>query len=107
MSRTEGVYGIVWRVVRSIPPGRVSTYGAVARMAGLPGRARLVGYAMHSVPSDGGVPWHRVVNSKGMISRHPDPMSGHMQRSLLEAEGVMFDGDGRIDLDRFGWTGGS
>lgn len=74
-------------------------------MAGLPGRARMVGYAMHSVPSGSDIPWHRVVNSQGTISRHPDPSFACIQRSLLEREGVVFDEGGRIDLARFAWRG--
>ena len=101
----EGPYQAIWRVVGSIPSGRVASYAAVARMAGLPGRARMVGYAMHSIPRGRGIPWHRVINSKGMISVHPDPAFGDIQRALLEQEGVVFDGAGRVDLARYGWEG--
>jgi methylated-DNA-protein-cysteine methyltransferase-like protein len=101
----EGPYQAIWRVVGSIPRGRVASYAAVARMAGLPGRARMVGYAMHSIPHGRGIPWQRVINSKGEISEHPDPAFGEMQRSLLEQEGVVFDSAGRVDLARYGWEG--
>jgi len=97
----------VYAVVRRIPTGRVATYGGVAREAGLPGRARQVGYALAGlgrgeVTED--VPWHRVVNARGEIStRAGGAAFERLQRSLLEAEGVAFDNRGRIDLDRHGW----
>ena len=90
-------------VVRRIPPGRVATYGQVARLAGLPGRARLAGYAMHSLPVGTSVPWHRVINGLGRVSRRRQPGGELTQRMLLEREGVRFGPSGRIDLDRFGW----
>ena len=93
-----------YRVVRRIPPGRVSTYGTVARVAGLPGRARQVGYALAALSGEHDVPWHRVVNAAGRISRRADgSVSERIQRSLLEDEGVRFDARDRIDLDRHGW----
>jgi methylated-DNA-protein-cysteine methyltransferase-like protein len=88
-------------VVRRIPRGRVATYGQVAELAGLPGQARQVGYAMAALDDDR-VPWHRVVNARGAISL---PAAGHsalIQRARLEAEGVVFAGD-RVSLDRFRW----
>ncbi len=89
-------------MVRSIPPGRVANYGLVALAAGLPGQARLVGYALHRLPDDTDVPWHRVVNVRGEISLYQHFGPGRTQRALLEAEGVSFDARGRIDLTRFG-----
>ena len=79
------------------------TYGVVARRAGLAGHARQVGYAMHALPDGTAVPWHRVVNAKGEISRRKSGSGGLIQRVLLEREGVRFNGRGRIDLERFGW----
>jgi len=97
-------YARIYDVVRRVPAGRVTTYGAVAREAGLPGHARQVGYAMAALGDDHDVPWHRVVNARGEIS----PRSGgdtfeRIQRVLLEAEGVPFDAQGRIDLGEVGW----
>lgn len=96
-------YARIYAVVRKIPRGRVATYGQVAALAGLPGRARQVGYALHAL-SDGRVPWHRVVNARGCISPRADEPGGSVtQRIRLEQEGVQFDARGRIPLDRFGW----
>ena len=95
-------YDRIYQAVRRIPRGRVSTYGDVAERAGLEGRARQVGYALHALPSGTGIPWHRVVNAKGEISLRSGSDSHELQRMLLEAEGVKFDKRGRIDLRRYG-----
>lgn len=101
---TASKYELIYRVVRRIPAGCVSTYGRVAELAGLPGHARLVGYALHAVPDHSAVPWHRVVNAQGGIStRRSEPGGGVVQRLRLEREGVEFDLRGRIPLRRFGW----
>ena len=96
-------YQLIYAVVRRIPRGRVATYGQIAEIAGLEGHARQVGYALHSLPSDAGVPWHRVVNSFGEVSRRSDSDSDELQIELLRAEGVVFDTAGRIELRRFRW----
>lgn len=97
-------YARFYDVVRRVPSGRVTTYGAVAHEAGLAGRARQVGYAMAALPDDHDVPWHRVINAKGEISgRAGGRTFEHIQRTLLEAEGVTFDPNGRVDLDAYGW----
>ena len=90
----------IWEVVEGIPEGCVLNYGEVARLAGLPGRARLVGRALARAPKKRALPWHRVVNAQGKISFAADSARGQRQRKLLEAEGVEFEGDA-IDLDRF------
>lgn len=90
-------------VVRRIPRGRVATYGQVARLAGLPGRARQVGYALHALPEDSGVPWQRVVNAAGRVSPRARPGADRLQRALLEREGVRFDAAGRLPLTRYQW----
>jgi methylated-DNA-protein-cysteine methyltransferase-like protein len=92
----------IYAAVRRIPHGRVSTYGSVAEAAGLAGHARQVGYALAALEVGSTVPWHRVVNARGEISpRSTDRSVEALQRALLEAEGVAFDGTGRIDLTRF------
>lgn len=88
-------------VVARIPRGRVATYGQIARIARLPGQARLVGYALHALPIGSRLPWQRVVNARGAISVGGE--SGVRQRKLLETEGVRFDERGRIDLEKFQW----
>jgi methylated-DNA-protein-cysteine methyltransferase-like protein len=98
-----GAYARIYAVVRRIPRGRVASYGQVARLAGLPGRARQVGYAMHALPAGTGVPWHRVVNAQGKISLRRRPGPELTQRLLLEREGVRFGPGGRIALARFGY----
>lgn len=97
-------YESFYHVVRRVPVGRVTTYGAVAAEAGLPGRARQVGYALAALPDGHEVPWHRVINARGEVSgRRGGTAFEQIQRTLLEAEGVEFDERDRIDLDRFGW----
>lgn len=103
---------LTWDIVREIPAGKVFTYGQiVAQMPPPPGMtqkdylawgARWVGGAMAACPED--VPWQRVVNAQGKISLRPGG-GGDIQRSLLEAEGVVFDERERIDLKRYGWQG--
>ena len=79
----------VLRVVARIPPGRVSTYGDVARMAGRPGAARAVGNILREAP-DPGLPYHRVIGAAGAIGGFG--RSPHLKRALLAAEGHTFRG---------------
>jgi methylated-DNA-protein-cysteine methyltransferase related protein len=97
-------YEAIYAAVRRIPRGRVSSYGRIALLAGHPGQARLVGYALHALRASQGdeVPWWRVVNSQGYISNAYEPA---LQRELLEAEGVAVDNRERVDLARFLWEG--
>lgn len=95
-------YEMIWAVVRRIPRGRVATYALVADLAGLRG-ARQVGYALHALPDDHRVPWHRVINARGEISPRAGSDHDELQRVLLEHEGVEFDERGRIALERFLW----
>lgn len=95
----------VYRVVRRIPPGRVLSYGDVAALLGRPRAARGVGAALASLEDGVDIPWWRVVNRNGEISiRHPS-LSGHLQRVLLEQEGVRFGAGRRIDMEAFAWDG--
>ncbi len=93
----------VYALVRTVPYGRVITYGAVARILGAPTRAREVGWALASLSDDHDVPAHRVVNAQGALSGGWAFGGPHVQRALLQAEGVRFDSAGRVDLDRFLW----
>jgi methylated-DNA-protein-cysteine methyltransferase-like protein len=100
----------VWEIVRQVPPGKVSTYGQIAKMIPPPGDmpqhsydafgARWVGGAMAACPED--VPWQRVINSQGRVSPRP---GAENQRRLLEEEGVEFNESARVDFERFGWNG--
>ena len=91
------------RVIRSIPEGQVLTYGGVAAAAGNPRGARAVVWVLHSSSEKERLPWHRVVNVKGMISLKPG-YGYELQRQLLESEGVEFSIDSKIDLERYQWT---
>jgi methylated-DNA-protein-cysteine methyltransferase related protein len=104
MSQVSSRYQAIYSVVLRIPEGRVATYGQVARLAGMPGQARLVGYALSALRDQMPVPWHRVVNAQGRIScRSGDGTPDPVQRLRLESEGVCFDPLGRIPLERFLW----
>lgn len=81
----------------------MATYGQVASLAGIPGHARQVGYALHALPEGAGVPWHRVVNSRGRISLGAEGAGGAIQRAMLESEGVRFSPDGSLPMARFQW----
>ncbi len=94
---------LLYAVIRRIPRGRVASYGQVAALAGLGGHARRVGYALHALPPGSRVPWQRVLNARGEVSLRAEPGAERLQRLLLEAEGVVFDARGRVDLARFGW----
>lgn len=97
-------YDRIHAVVRRIPKGRVATYGQVAELAGLPGHARQVGYALHALRNDDrAVPWQRVINARGECSARSEPGGEHIQRQILEREGVVTDDRGRIDLERHRW----
>lgn len=86
----------IWHVVCAIPRGQVSTYGAVARAAGLPGRARQTGLALRVAPEELNVPWHRVVGAGGRIVFPPSSKSALEQARRLRAEGVGVR-QGRVD----------
>jgi len=101
-SGLPGTYEIIWETVRLIPKGNVASYGQVAVESGLPGQARLVGYALHALRPSSGVPWHRVINAQGKISFPPGSPAHSRQRKLLAGEGVVVVGD-KIDMKRYGW----
>lgn len=97
-------YDRIYAAIRKIPRGRVCTYGAIARLAGLPRQARLVGYALHAHGGMTTLPWHRVINSQGKLSLEAaGRSSGLTQRLRLEAEGVTVNAAGRVSLAKYGW----
>jgi methylated-DNA-protein-cysteine methyltransferase related protein len=91
----------VYRFVKRIPRGRVTTYGEIARSLRLPGGARAAGYAMAACPSGRGIPWHRVIGAGGRV-RMPEPHAS-LQRKLLASEGVPIE-NGQIDMMLYGWS---
>ncbi|RKZ35547.1 MAG: cysteine methyltransferase [Gammaproteobacteria bacterium] len=97
------LYHRIYSVIRLIPPGRVSTYKQVALMEGNC-TARQVGYALAALGKDPSVPWQRVINSTGTISARKQGDGAQRQRELLRQEGVVFNRNGRTDLERFGWV---
>lgn len=101
--RSAGRYERIYAVVSRIPRGRVATYGQIAELAGLPGCARQVGYALHALTSQRCVPWQRVINARGEVSLRSEPGMEQVQRQLLESEGVAFAGNGRVLLARYQW----
>jgi methylated-DNA-protein-cysteine methyltransferase-like protein len=103
-SAPPSAHSRILAVVQRIPRGRVATYGQVAALAGLNGQPRLVGYALHALPASTAVPWHRVINARGMISIRSSGGPSLSQRLLLEREGVAFDARGRISMRRFQWN---
>lgn len=105
---TSKSYQDIYSVVSRIPKGRVATYGQVARLAGKPGHARLVGYALSALHGRYPIPWHRVINAKGRISYRSGANSADVtQRLRLEKEGVKFDENGNISLTHFQWRPGA
>jgi len=96
-------YSDIYEVVAQIPRRRVATYGQIAELAGIPGQSRRIGYALSALSGNTSIPWHRVINAKGMVSLRSSSGSDQLQMRLLKQEGIVFDGSGRIDLARFQW----
>jgi methylated-DNA-protein-cysteine methyltransferase related protein len=101
----ENIYDTIYEIVRHVPHGRVTSYGAVAAAIGAKSGARLVGYAMnHSFQAIPPVPAHRVVNSKGLLTgKHHFNPPGRMQE-LLEAEGIKVVADRVVDFESLFWN---
>jgi methylated-DNA-protein-cysteine methyltransferase-like protein len=98
------IYERINAVVSQIPPGRIATYGQVAAIVG-GCTARMVGYAMAALPFDSDVPWQRVINRQGQVSPRVGGNGSAVQRQLLQAEGVHFNQNGRVDFNQVGWLG--
>ena len=92
----------IYEVVKQIPEGKVATYGQVAMMAGNPRWARVVGYALHNNPDPKNIPCYRVVNREGRVAPAFAFGGENVQRELLEKEGIVFENDGHIDLEKYG-----
>ena len=91
----------VFALVKACPAGRVTTYGWIGKALGYPRGARMIGWIMNETPT--GVPAQRVINSKGELSGSWAFGPPERMRQLLEAEGITFSDDGRVDLKRYGW----
>lgn len=91
-------YEQIYDLVRQVPPGRVISYGQIARVLGRPRSARVVGWAMHTCPID--IPWQRVVMKDGTVTGGE---FAEVRRRLLEEEGVTFLPDGRVDMEKYAW----
>jgi methylated-DNA-protein-cysteine methyltransferase-like protein len=105
-SRNLTRYEQIYEAVGRIPPGKVATYGQIAKIVGRC-TARMVGYAMAALPWGAGVPWQRVINHKGEISPRSRGDGSLRQRRLLQKEGVRFDREGRVNLKKVRWAGPS
>ena len=101
------LYDVIYSVVRQVPAGKVATYGQISRIVERCS-AQMVGFALAALANqkeDLDVPWQRVINAKGRVSPHGFGMGTHIQRTLLEDEGIVFDLEGVIDFEKFGWDG--
>ncbi|TGK61824.1 MGMT family protein [Leptospira wolffii] len=101
----ENFYDLVFRIVKKVPKGRVTSYGRIAVLVGKPRAARAVGYALNSLKKgqEQQVPWQRVINSQGKISFRGDTRRAILQKKLLESEGVKFSKEEIVDWNLFGW----
>lgn len=95
----------IYEVVKSIPKGKVASYGTVALLAGNPRWSRVVGYALHVNPQPGIIPCHRVVTKDGSTSKAFAFGGEDMQKTLLSEEGVCFLADGKVDMHKHAWFG--
>ena len=91
----------VYALVRACPVGKVTTYGWIGKALGYPRGARMIGWIMNESPN--GVPAQRVINSKGELSGSWAFGQSGTMRQLLEAEGIVFSADERVDMKRYGW----
>lgn len=102
----EGFFERVYQMVEQVPEGMVATYGQIAKLIGEPRRARYVGYALHVNPRPGVIPCHRIVFADGRLAPGFAFGGPEAQRELLEAEGVSFLTDDRVDLSANRWPAG-
>ncbi|MGL5359004.1 MAG: MGMT family protein [Shewanella sp.] len=92
----------IWQVVAMIPEGKVSSYGKLADLAGLPGRARYVSTALKAAPAQLALPWHRVLNHQGRIAFAANSAHFQQQLVLLQAEGIIVN-QGKVKLSEYEW----
>lgn len=95
------IYSSIYDLASKVPSGYVTTYGQLAKLVGC--TARTVGFAMAALSPGHDIPWQRVINSQGKVSPRSDGDGNILQRDLLEAEGLQFNQEGRINLDKYSW----
>ena len=95
----------IWHTIALIPEGYVTSYGKIADLAGLPGRARYVGYCLRNVPASLTLPWHRVLRSNGQIAFRAGTSQADTQCELLAEEQVLVQNN-RVNLKLYGWEPG-
>jgi methylated-DNA-protein-cysteine methyltransferase-like protein len=101
----QDLYNRIFDIVKQIPPGRVTTYGAIAACIGLAGSARLVGWAMNASHYSGsGIPAHRVVNRNGLLTGKHHFETPLTMQELLESEGVKVEDDQVVDFQKLFWN---
>ena len=100
----SSTYENIYTIVRLIPKGKVATYGQIAKIVG-GFTPRMVGYAMAALSNNSDVPWHRVINYQGKTSQRASGDGNIIQQKLLETEGILFDENEKIELERFRWEG--
>lgn len=101
-TKTSDVDLRIWKTIAAIPEGKVCSYGVIADLAGLPGRARLVGKRMGCVPESWNLPWQRVLRSTGQIAFPSGSEKAQTQRELLQVEGVEV-ANNRVSMKRYLW----
>ena len=104
MNQSE-VQQAILQTIASVPKGRVCSYGMIAKLAGVPGQARYVGYLLKNLPDATAIPWHRIVNSQGRSSFPVDSAQFTLQISLLKSEDIIFTSDNAINLKKYLWLG--
>ncbi len=92
----------IWKTVQVIPKGKVASYGQIADLAGLPGRARLVGKSLGQAPKEMKLPWYRVLRSSGQLAFEKGSPDAQRQKGLLQEENVVVLNN-RVKLNQFGW----
>ncbi len=100
---TSELKQLILQTVASIPQGKISSYGQVARLCGYPGYARFVGTVLKQLPKDTTLPWHRVINGKGEIAFPIDSEAYIRQHTLLTQEGIQFENN-RVPMRIYGWA---
>ena len=96
-------FDLIYDAVKRIPRGKVASYGQIAALAGNPRWSRVVGYALHVNPDPSDVPCYRVVTKDGRLSEAFAFGGINVQRELLERDGVEFDGEGRVMMEKYRW----